>query len=109
MNRRFTLKYLTPMMLAFMLVLLAGAARTNAAPPTVGPVIRSIPLSGTGSPQTGAATPSGDSDVTQAEFAGEMDSDTGPVPYPGTIVDRSLSRGSGNGVSVPSGQKAKSN
>ena len=32
-----------------------------------------------------------------------------PGPYPGTIVDRSLSQGAGNGVSVNSGKKAKSN
>src|SRR5205814_177199 len=30
-------------------------------------------------------------------------------PYPGTIVNRSLSTGAGNGVSVNSGQKAKAN
>lgn len=69
-----------------------------------------IPLAGTGSPQTGDFTPSGDGDVTQAEFAGQEDEeDGGPGPYPGTIVNRSLSTGTGNGVSVNSGQKAKSN
>lgn len=47
--------------------------------------------------------------MTQAEFPGQMDAAAGPAPYSGTIVDRSLSKGSGNGVSVRSGQRAKSN
>jgi hypothetical protein len=67
-----------------------------------------IPRAGTGSPQTGAFTPSGAGDVTQAEFAGEMDSDQGPEPFGGTIVDRSLSNGHGNGASASSTAKAKS-
>ena len=37
-----------------------------------------------------------------------MDEADGPGPYPGIIVNRSLSQGTGNGVSVNSGQKAKS-
>jgi len=37
-----------------------------------------------------------------------MDTAAGPGPYPGTIVDRSLSTGAGKGVSVNSGKKAKS-
>jgi hypothetical protein len=48
-------------------------------------------------------------DVTQAEFPVQADSEVGPGPYPGTIVNRSLSTGTGNGVSVNSGKKAKSN
>jgi hypothetical protein len=68
-----------------------------------------IPKAGTGSPQTGRHTPSSDGDVTQAEFPGQLDTDAGPGPYPGTIVDRSLSSGTGLGVSVNSGIKAKSN
>jgi hypothetical protein len=71
---------------------------------------RQIASSGTSSPQTGEYTPSGDGDVTQAEFPGQEDeADGGPGPYPGTIVDRSLSNGTGHGVSVNSGKKAKSN
>jgi len=63
-----------------------------------------IPLSGTGSPQTGDFTPSA-GDVTQDEFpTGE--SEQGPDPYNGTI---SLSAGAGSGASVNSGKKAKSN
>jgi hypothetical protein len=72
-------------------------------------VTRSITASGTSSPVTGAFTPSGAGDLTQAEFPGQMDTAAGPAPYPGTIVDRSLSKGSGNGASVNSGKKAKSN
>jgi hypothetical protein len=70
---------------------------------------RLIPIAGTGSPQTGAFTPSGAGDVTQAEFAGEMDSEQGPQPFTGTIVDRSLSKGHGQGSAVGSTAKAKSN
>jgi hypothetical protein len=48
-------------------------------------------------------------DATQAEFPGQIDEPNGPGPYPGIIFDRSLSNGTGNGVSVNSGKKAKSN
>ena len=64
-----------------------------------------IPLSGTGSPQTGAFTPSG-AGVTQDEFPTGDDNAQGPDPYNGTI---SISTGAGNGPSVSSGPKAKSN
>ncbi len=69
---------------------------------------QSISLSGTSSPQTGGYTPSGDGDATFAEFPGQLDEPDGPGPYPGSIVNRSLSTGTGNGVSVNSGKKAKS-
>ncbi len=94
---------------ALALVLLAGA---GTAIPThaSGPVISSVGLSGTSSPQSGAFTPSGSGDVTQAEFPGQQDEANGsPGPYPGIIWNRSLSNGTGKGVSVNSGQKAKSN
>ena len=68
-----------------------------------------IPIAGTTAPRTGDYTPSGDSDVTQAEFSGQLDSDSGPGPYPGTIVNISLSKGTGHGASVNSSKKAKSN
>lgn len=71
--------------------------------------ITQVSLAGTGSPQTGSYTPSGSGDVTQAEFAGQLDTAAGPGPYAGSIVDRSLSRGAGTGVSVTSGKRAKSN
>jgi len=74
-----------------------------------GGTTRLIPSGGTTSLQTGDFTPSGDSDLTQAEFPGQEDEADGPGPYPGMIVNRSLSDGTGNGVSVNSGKKAKSN
>jgi hypothetical protein len=80
-----------------------------ASPAGASPAASQVPLAGTGSPQTGGFTPSGDGDVTQAEFPGQEDEADGPGPYPGTIVNRSNSTGTGNGVSVNSGKKAKSN
>jgi hypothetical protein len=69
-----------------------------------------IPKAGTGSPQTGAFTPSGASDVTDEEFAGEADNEDQPDPYGGNIIDRSLSAGStAVGVPTTTGKKAKSN
>lgn len=93
-----------------LLVSVLATASTNAAPPAGGPDVRSVTLGGTISPQTGNAPASGPSDVTQSEFPGQEDeADGSPGPYPGTIVNRSLSKGSANGVSVNSGKKAKSN
>src|SRR5512139_1493230 len=94
-------KFLTPLSLAV-------AAAALIALPTHDANARSLALSGTSSPQTGDFTPSGGSDTTQAEFPGQLDEeDGGPGPYPGTITNRSLSKGTGNGVSVNSGKKAK--
>jgi hypothetical protein len=70
---------------------------------------RNITSAGTTSPQTGAFMPSGSSDVTQVEFPGQLDGANGPGAYQGTIVDRSNSKGTGKGVSVSSGNQAKSN
>src|SRR5437867_3120797 len=68
-----------------------------------------IALSGTSSPQTGNFTPSDGSGI-QVEFAGQGDAEDGsPGPVPPFIVNRSLSKGVGKGVSVNSGKKAKSN
>lgn len=69
-----------------------------------------IPLSGIGIMRSSDAPPSGAGDVTQAEFPAQLDDDKGgPGSYPGIIVNRSLSRGSGKGPSVSSSAKAKSN
>jgi hypothetical protein len=66
-----------------------------------------VPRIGTGSPQTGAFTPSDEGFALEDEFAGEdEEADEGPDPYDGTI---SLSTGAGGGVSVNSANKAKSN
>lgn len=71
--------------------------------------IRSVSFGGTTSLVTGDSSPSGGTDVTQAEFPGQLDEADGPGPYPGTIVNRSLSQGSGSGVSVTGAKRAKSN
>jgi hypothetical protein len=67
-----------------------------------------VPLVGTGSPQTGDAPSSGEGDATTVEFPAQGETDAGPAAYNG-IIDRSLSTDVGNGVSVNSGKKAKSN
>jgi hypothetical protein len=87
----------------------ATAVVFGGASATAGPAASQVSLSSTGSPQTSDFTPSGMGDVTQVEFAGQEDEADGPGPYPGIITDRSLSDGVGNGVSVNSGKKAKSN
>jgi len=75
---------------------------------TVAHAQRQVALAATTTPQTGNFTSSGSGDVTQVEFPGQMDSDSGPGPYPGSIVNRSLSKGTGTGSLVNSGKKAKS-
>src|SRR2546423_11442425 len=68
---------------------------------------RLIPVAGTGSPQTGAFTPS--DGAVDEEFADEGDSEGGPGPYAGNIVDRSMSSGGAAlGVATTTGKKAKS-
>src|SRR3954468_22906520 len=79
-----------------------GAVRAGSAGNAV-----SVRLAGTATPATGGYTPSGAGDVTQAEFAGEQDDEVDADAYPGIIVDRSLSHGTGHGASVNSGKKAK--
>ncbi len=107
MQKRNALKYLPLLSLALMLALVGSAVSVKTTLADGG--TRSIAISGTSSPQTGGFTPSGSGDVTQVEFAGQMDAEAGLAPYGGIIVNRSLSKGTGNGVSVNSGQKAKSN
>ena len=72
-----------------------------------------IPLAGTGSPQTGAFTPSGSGDVTQAEFPDQLSEPAGPGAFTGTIIDRSFSsrgyHGGGRGESEHSHDRGKSN
>jgi hypothetical protein len=89
------------------LSLLAGSLVVLPAAPAVAAsgVARSITLAGTSSPVTGAFQPSGDG--SQVEFpAQEAEAET--PAFDGTIVDRSLSAGTGTGASVASGPKAKS-
>jgi hypothetical protein len=73
-----------------------------------GGTTRLIPSGGTTTLQTGDSTSSGIGDATQVEFPGQEDEGDAPT-YSGSIVDRSLSQGTGSGVSVTSGKKAKSN
>jgi hypothetical protein len=95
--------------LAVSFVLIPAVLSAPAAPGVAAPAVQQVPLAGTGGPQTGTFVPSGAADFTEAEFPGQMDAPDGsPGPYPGTIVDRSLSRDVGNGVSSTSGPKAKS-
>ncbi len=95
------------------IAMLVGAAavvhRTARSANASAGVSRTITAVGVANPQTGDFVPSGEGDVTQAEFPGQLDAAEGPGPYPGTIVDRSISQGTGVGASTPSGKKAKSN
>src|ERR1700747_2710994 len=76
---------------------------------SAGSAATQIAAAGSTAPLTGTYTPSGDNDVTRAEFPEQMDEPDGPGPFPGTITNRSLSLGSGTGSAVTSGRKAKSN
>jgi len=96
-------------LIAFALTLSPLVGVAGAAPLAGGGTTKQIPSGGTSSPITGAYTPSGNGDVTQAEFPGEPDGEEGAAAYSGTIIDRSLSTGVGHGASVNSGRKAKSN
>jgi hypothetical protein len=90
--------------LAFAICALAASAGTAARTATLATSL--VPKVGTGGPQTGDFSPSGQSDVTDEEFAGEgQDEGAGPNPFNGTI---SLSNGTGTGPSVANGPKAKS-
>src|SRR6266508_2737634 len=85
-------------------VVCALAASTGTATGASG--ISAVPLAGTGNPQTGDFM-SASGGLTDDKFAVEgEEADTGPDPYAGTI---SLSEGAGQGASVTSGKKAKSN
>jgi hypothetical protein len=102
-------KVFSAVLIMALLVSALSVLSVSAAPLAAAGVTRQVPSAGTTSLQTGDYTPSGSGDVTQAEFPGQMDEADGPGPYPGVIVNRSLSQGSGSGVSVNSGKKAKSN
>jgi hypothetical protein len=99
---RTSMRLLAALAFCAALAIVAGSASARATS------TRQIPLGGTGSSQTGSFSPSGPGDVTDEEFAGEPDSDAGPGAFPGTIVDRSLSKGFGPGVAVAGAKKAKS-
>ena len=89
----------------FLLISAVGTVPAVAASGTT----RTISLGATVAVGTGDFTGS-NADLGQTEFPGQVDNaDGSPGPFPGTIVDRSLSNHSSNGVSVNSGKKAKSN
>ena len=93
--------------LALAAALVLGACALTASAGSAGAAGgRQIPISGTGSAQTGDFTPSGSGDATSAEFPGQTEEAAGPAAYQGTI---NLSTGSGKGSSVGSADKAKSN
>lgn len=94
-----------------LLTLFAGASALMlvGSQASAGPAATQVAAAGSTAPLTGTYTPSGDGDVTRVEFPQQMDEPDGPGPFPGTITNRSLSRGSATGVSVTSGRKAKSN
>ena len=106
MGERMRLRGRTKLALLAVLALAVVALTASAGTATGASAASAVPLAGTGSPQTGDFTPSS-GEVAGDEFAGEgEDEDTGPDPYGGTI---SLSGGAGQGSSVNSGKKAKSN
>src|SRR5262249_37247210 len=84
------------------------ALSLRSSPLAASSVTRQIESAGTSSLQTGDFTPSEGVDVTQAKFPGQADEAAGPGPYPGRIVNRSFSTGTGPNVSVHGGKKAKS-
>lgn len=87
---------------------LGGTILVFLATASIAPASSQIPLGGTSSPQSGDFIPSGDGDVTIAEFP-EQASDGSPGPNAGIEIDRSLSKGVGKGVTISGGKKAKSN
>jgi hypothetical protein len=98
----------TKLALGAILALTVCALTASAGTATGAPAAASslIPRVGSGGPQTGAFTPSGQNDATDEEFAGESEEEAGPNAFDGTI---SLSTGVGHGGNVTSGKKAKSN
>src|SRR5579864_8234193 len=88
--------------------LFAGAAVIFGAGSTFAGGTQLVPISGTGSPTTGPFSPSSTS-YGGVEFPGQAGTDASPGPFPATIVDRSLSRGSGKPVSVNGNGHSKSN
>jgi len=98
----------TKLALGAVLVLAACALTASAGVATgrADSAASSVPRAGTGSPQTGAFTPSGTNDATDVEFAGGAEEESGPNPFAGSI---SLSTGVGHSNSVNSSVNAKSN
>jgi hypothetical protein len=98
----------TKLVLLAVLAVVVGALTASAGTATGASASGSlVPRVGTGSPQTGAFSPSGSGDVFDEEFADEgQEEGEGPNPYGGAI---SLSTGTGSGASINNAKKAKSN
>jgi len=96
--------------LTLLIAALASVAPVAAAGGGVGEV-RTIHRGDTSTPDTGNFKPSGtERDAFTGEFsAQDEDGDGEPDTYDGLIVNRSESHGHGDGASVNSGKKAKSN
>jgi len=95
--------------LALLSVLFVAASGAGSAPAR-SLVTPQVSLIGTGTPQTGGFTPSGSGDATTDEFAGVEDDEESPEAFQGTIVDRSLSKGSSHKlIGINSTAPAKSN
>src|SRR5215471_5516929 len=105
MGERMRLRGRTKLALFAVLALAVVALTASAGTATGASAASSVPLAGTGSPQTGPFTPwdgtAGD------EFAG-AEAESGPDAYAGNIIDRSRSPGvPAAGVSTSTGKKAK--
>jgi hypothetical protein len=99
----------TRLALGAVFVAAACALTASAAVGSTNAAGKLVPRVGTGSPNTGAFTPSGAGDVTDEEFADEgSEEGAGPNPFAGSI-SLSTSGGKGHGSSVESSSKAKSN
>jgi hypothetical protein len=96
----------TKLALLSVLALAVVALTASAGTATGASAASSVPLAGTGSPQTGPFAPW--DGISGSETAGGQ-AEEGADAYGGNIVDRSLSGGPGHGASATSGQRAKSN
>ena len=88
------------------------AASAGAAARVTSAATSLVPKVGTGGPQTGDFTPSGEGAAVDEEFPGEPEDeegDEGPEPFDGQLPGGiSLSKGSGKGTAVSGTAKAKS-
>src|SRR5690242_3836106 len=109
MGERMRLRARTKLALLAVLALAVVALTASAGTATGASAASAVPRAGTGSPQTGEFTPSGTTDATDEEFAGEGENaEEGPDPFNGSI-SLSGTGGSGQGASANSGKNAKSN
>src|SRR5581483_514066 len=89
-----------------LMFVVASINSIQAAPPSSGPITRSIASGGSASLTSG---PTGGDVLQWPEFVGAESNEPGPAPFNGTITNRSNSHGSKKGASASSSKKAKSN